>query len=475
VTRRHWAIAVFSLAVHLWGLTAPLLDHHAWRQTQTASMARNYATQGMRFLEPMLDYQGPPVRAGTEFPAYSYLLACAYRLFGVHEALGRLLASAFAAWGALFLYGFVRRRLGDSIGLASALVLCVLPVHLYFTRTVQPESMALWALLGFLYCWDRWLRDRGAATLALALALACLGPLLKLAYLYLVLPIGLALAWEHRGWRRAAAPCAVLALAVLAPAWAWYQYARTAPVQVLPLDASFQLEALRSATQLWFYRNLILYRLPTLCATFAGTALAGVGAWALWLRLRTGGARGIAFLVSWLVATALYLILMGKYGVHHEYTMLPAEPVIATFIGAGIWFCWERTARVQWLKPTVIALVLAIPLQSGLFVERWYRLGQTYLLSAGEAFQRISRPEDLVLTNSRELPTALYHLNRYGYSMDLASRDMEAVDAYLARGVRYLLTPTSGAWSEHPEWAGYLAERGAVVHRDREFLIFRFP
>src|SRR5882724_4093363 len=127
-----WLIVGFSLLVHLPGITSPLLDYHAYRQCQTASMARNYVRHGMHFLEPELDTEGKPMRAGTEFPIYSFLLAILFKLLGMRELWGRLLSSVFAAWGAVFLYKCVRPRLGELVALCSSLVLCALPIHLYF-------------------------------------------------------------------------------------------------------------------------------------------------------------------------------------------------------------------------------------------------------------------------------------------------------------------------------------------------------
>src|SRR5438477_5565921 len=94
-----WLIISFSLTIHLPGINSPLLDYHAYRQCQTASMARNYVRHGMHFLNPELDTEGFPARAGTEFPIYGYLLAILFKVFGTHEILGRLLSCLFAAWG----------------------------------------------------------------------------------------------------------------------------------------------------------------------------------------------------------------------------------------------------------------------------------------------------------------------------------------------------------------------------------------
>src|SRR5260370_6820025 len=82
-----WLIILFSLAVHLPGLFSPLLDYHAYRQCQTASMARNYVRHGMHFLTPEVDTEGPPERAATEFPTYNYILPSAPQSFAEHVIL----------------------------------------------------------------------------------------------------------------------------------------------------------------------------------------------------------------------------------------------------------------------------------------------------------------------------------------------------------------------------------------------------
>ena len=94
-------IVLWSALVHLPGITSPLLDYHDYRQCFTAAIARNYVRHGMAFLNPEVDMAGPSVRAGIEFPIYSYLLALLFKLFGFRDILGRLLSCFFASWGAV--------------------------------------------------------------------------------------------------------------------------------------------------------------------------------------------------------------------------------------------------------------------------------------------------------------------------------------------------------------------------------------
>jgi hypothetical protein len=464
----------FSLLVHLPGINSPLLDYHAYRQCQTAMMARNYARHGMHFLSPEVDMYGPAVRTGTEFPIYSFLLALLYKASGIHEFLGRLLSCLFAAWGAVYLYRFVRRRLAERVALASALVMCVIPVHLYFTRGVQPEPMALWGLLGFLFYWDRWLGSDRVADWLRALALASLGPLLKLPFIYLVVPLGGWMASERFGRSAMKKPAVVAWLAVVFGLTAgWYAYAKTAPVSILPLTLREHLQNLRSILTWALWQDHFVSRFPELCATYSGCLLIIVGAWQLWKRREAWDAHW-RFWFFWFFVTAVYVILLGDYGHIHRYTELPWAPVNAVFIALGFFYLWDRCAGNRRWKAALIVLALAVPVHAALRIKHWYRLERSYLFRAHEVFQTISRPKDLVFTNTPEGPVLLYYIDRSGYSGDLGDLGWGALGIYRARGVRFFLTPIEGSWSVHPQWAREILAQASLVHRDHEYLIYQF-
>src|SRR5205809_6959308 len=95
--RRSWpalALALLALALRCYGLTAPLLDYHSWRQADTAAIARNYGTSGYRLAYPQVDWGGQtPGYVESEFPLYSYTLALLYGIFGVYDWIGRLITA----------------------------------------------------------------------------------------------------------------------------------------------------------------------------------------------------------------------------------------------------------------------------------------------------------------------------------------------------------------------------------------------
>lgn len=463
-------IFCFSFLVHVPGLSLPLLDYHAYRQCQTASMARNYARHGMHFFQPELDTEGAPARAGTEFPLYSYVLAILFKVFGVRDLLGRILSAVFAAWGAVYLYRLARLRLPGPVAVASALVMCVIPVHIYFTRTVQPEPLALCGLLGFVYHSDRWLRAPSRSSDWLkALLFGALGPLLKLPTLYLIVPLGMLLAWEHRvleGSRLFA--FLGLITGILGSTAAWYAYTRTAKVTVLPLGLHEQLINLHPALSWRLWNDHFVSRFPELCATYPGLLLGLAGAYELKKR------KELRFWLGWFVATALYVVLLGEYGLMHRYTELPFAPINAVFIATGIGALWKRTRRRPWWKTILLVLVLGVPLHAALRIKHWYRLEYPWVFRARQDMARWTRPADLVITNTREHPVLLYHLDRYGYAPDLEETGLKILDDYRSQGARYFLTPTAESWSRHPEWAVRIARKARLVLSDPDYLIYEF-
>jgi hypothetical protein len=461
--RDYSLIILLSLVVHLPGLTSPLLDYQAYRQCQTASMARNYVRHGMHFSRPELDTEGSPVRAGTEFPIYSYLLALLFKVFGTKEIWGHILSAIFAAWGGIFLYLFVRQQLGESWALASALVMSVLPIHIYFTRSVQPEPMALWGFLGFLYFTDRWLNHQGGFTAwGLATALGAIAPLLKLPYLYVLAPMWLYFGWEAYHEEALKCPRWLGSMAlILGATWMWYHYAKTAPVGVLPLTRQEHLDNLRPVLTLKLWENHFISRVPELCLTYSGLIFGAYGIATL-RKAKKAKIWGV-----WFAATSLYIILLGEYGQIHRYTELPFAPVCAVFVGSGIVAAWDRWPRVLlWI------LILGIPLHAGLRIKHWYRWEYPWVFEAREKIAKLSQPDDLVITNTREHPVLLYYLDRYGFAPDLGGTGLDVLKTYRAKGARLFLTPVDETWIHHPEWNAYFKTHARLLEQTPDYLIY---
>ena len=160
VQRWPLVIFLFSILTHIPGITSPILDYHAWAQTLRAGIARNYFEGGMNPVKPKSDYiETESHDKAPQFPLYSYLIAVCYVLFGFNDLFGRWISILFAALSAVSLYRLAREIEDERTARAAALVFCVIPIRIYFTRTVMPEAMAIFCLIEGFHQTVLWVRS----------------------------------------------------------------------------------------------------------------------------------------------------------------------------------------------------------------------------------------------------------------------------------------------------------------------------
>ena len=207
---------------------------HAWRQADTAAMARNfYETQlahpGLnnlwRLFYPQVDWGGGGY-AETEFPLYPAIASGLYHIFGVHTACVRLLSVCSSLLGLYFLYRLVELCFDRSAAFWAGLFYAILPLSVFYGRTVQPESLVIASTLGGLYFFKRWLAEEKVRYLAAAWvfsAIALLTKVLPLVYLGIPLLFLAVLKYRARVFRRL--DLWIYAIALLAVTFAWYYHA----------------------------------------------------------------------------------------------------------------------------------------------------------------------------------------------------------------------------------------------------------
>lgn len=220
-------LVLIAIAVRLIGITAPIIGIHAWRQADTAAIARNFYENGFNFLLPQVDWGG----AGkgyceTEFPIYSFLVAMFYQLVGVQESIGRLVSVVCSIVGLLGLYQLTERFFEKSAAFWACFFYALLPLLIYYTRTFQPESMlVMCSILAVLY-FTEWIDHSKISELLISnlfFTMACLIKVLPL--VYLGLPIAF-LAWNKFGWKMVAKPQLWgYAIVPLVSVFLWYNHA----------------------------------------------------------------------------------------------------------------------------------------------------------------------------------------------------------------------------------------------------------
>lgn len=469
-------VAFFSLLAHAKGLTAPLLDYHFHRQVNTASIARRYWRGALPIHQPRIDWDGASDQlAATELPVYMWAYGKLWPVAGLGEKWGRLLSAAASLLAALLLFVLFEKEFGREAALWGASIFSLLPVEVYFGRTVQPEAAALLALVACLVLWDRSLdpaRPWGPWAGAVFCAFIAAG--LKLPYAHLLVPLA-GLSWRALGrraftdWRMHAA-----GLLSMGGVIAWYLHVRDG-VYVVPTHAAEYTKLLDYSRLLYFMQFQIFSRIPEVVLTYAGLLFLVVGARRILWEKRD------AFWLSWFFGVIFHLLAMAGYSHSHEYTALPLAPVAAGLIGVGVARLREKAADAP-EKTRALAfagltfLLAAIPAHSVLRISHWYRQGFEYLEGAGKAADAVSSRSDLFYASCQAPSVLLYYLDRRGWSgeLDMQPAGADALIAeHAAKGARFIASEKRGLFAE-PDGALWKRFRaiGAPVWDDGKLVIF---
>jgi len=342
-------ILAFGAALRFFHLTAPFVDAHAWRQLDTAAMARNFYEGSFLPFDPQVDWGGRYGYLEAECPLIPALIALLYKVTGLHETVGRLVIIAFSLgliWATSRLAMILDGRRAVANG--AAFLIAVSPACIFFGRIVIPDTPMVFftvvALVGFAE-FSRSASVRWLWIGAAALTVACL---LKLPAVF-VGPAIVALLVQSRGWRAFADPrvwiAGVVPLAITA-AWYWRAhiiFERTgltmgilgAPTKMYPAYVSpgpwpnvyskWSTVALLADPN--FYERMFVrfYHFLLLPFGFVGALLGAV----LW---RVPGRRPM---IMWLISLTVFFFIAGEVNRVHEYYQLPFVVVAALFFGGA--------------------------------------------------------------------------------------------------------------------------------------------
>lgn len=395
----------------------PLFDFHAWRQADTATIARNFVRDRFNPLAPEIDARGSrkdgSVETGLELMAV--LAALAGRVVGFSAHLGRLISALSFPLAALLLYRFARDRYGEAVGLVVAWIYAFgLPLSLFMDRAFMNESLLALLSIISLRAAQRYLAGRRIALVGLLAATTVAG-LVKPPYL--VIWGAIAGMFVERHGRRAFVRWEIwagLALNLLAIGL-WFQHAHAIFDQNgLTFGLSnkmFNVQTLMTS----HYYQLIYSQLSrdllgpvVLVAALYGTVLAFADR--RWAEL--GGLAGYA----------VHLAVVTEGNLNHNYYKLPIVPIAAVLAGMGIVQWVTRTGeRRRWTdarRLSVTAGILALSLFAtfvrSVSFHNWYEIDRSRLRLC-EDLRPMLRPDDLIAFVGDLSPDVLYCLDRRGW------------------------------------------------------------
>ncbi len=433
-------IFLIALAFRLWGVTNPLLDFHSWRQTLTATIAKNFFTGEMNLLAPSTNWVREYYE--FEFQLYPYLVALLYKIFGFHDFLGRLVSIAFSMGTVGMLYLLGKRYYNTNTGLIAGGVFAILPMSVFYTRTFMPESAMLFFSVGMLYFFTRWLDNDSWKNFFLAVVFTTLTFLIKLPTLYMGGPL-LFLAWWKFGKNIFAQyKLYLFVMLVLAPPFLWYSHMADLHAQNHP-GVSIWLNNDKLGNQgilldYKFYKLIFWTRLVEKMFAFTAFPLLVLG-----LVSRIERKEQTLFHI-WFLSVCAYFLIVAVGNKVHEYYQLPIIPVGAIFIGKFLAdFFKTRANPHDWKRDyraiLVLLLILFVPIHSIYKLNKRLNFNRDYIVIGEQIKQHTGKNEPVLIQDiGPERPHTFYYSDRKGWTLGYHQKltPLE-IDQYILKGAGY--------------------------------------
>lgn len=348
-----WSIGFILLGVliRLIHIDQPILEGAATRQIQTAVVTYNLLINGFDFLYPQTNLLPEPRYFILEPPIYNFVVALLYKIFGVHEYLGRLVSVSAFVGTAFYLYKIAAKNLNESIGRAAVFFFTFSPLSILFTRAFQPDPTALFFSVGLVFYFVEWIRGSDKAYWT-ACAFGAVAFFVKQTFLFIMLPLVVyGVARKGMGFFRDKKTFLFFIILLPAPIL-WSLHAKQV-AQAFPVNhfvANFRFSNWFNPQTLLtyvFYKNIFQW-LSGLILTPFGFVLLFLG-----LFIKTDKQSDM-LLNIWLTGVAIFYLIFSNHAHTHEYYHLPLLPVAALVIGKAWWFLFENDrspARDLWLNP----------------------------------------------------------------------------------------------------------------------------
>ncbi len=459
---------LLGLALRLYALHNPILDHPGWRQGDTASIAKNFAVLRYNVLYPQTNYDGPPPDyVELELQIVPIVAATLYEIVGIHEIIGRLISIAFSLGSALVLALFGRWMFGLYGGLFAALFYLVMPGSIYYGRTFTPDTTMVFFLTAALYVITRMIvedRPWSLARVAGAAALLSLAFLAKPVSLTALAPIAVLVI--ERLYRKRPLQWGALAVIVIVPLALLTGYDRAVASHaewhwasgimnrhVLPaLGRSFQSGAALHV-KLIFFRQ-VLRMLVQLMIGPALTAMAIVGFFVL-----PKTTRSRTLLWSWLVGglAYAYVVVTVERVDYYLYLLLPLAALTASA------FASRLTRAIMTQSGVVIrfaaaaaglAVLAGIVYQNRSIVAPYYRYSKNVYRNA--ATLNAVLPKQALVVMGHYDPSILYYIGRYGWEEDPYLWTPFDQQSAIRKGARYFIAIEKNRFNRNVELCAWM-------------------
>jgi hypothetical protein len=422
-------IIIIGLVLRLYRFDGPIADWHSWRQADTSSVSRIFAKEGFDLLHPRYQdlsnvpsgLDNPNGYRFVEFPIYNLFQAGFYKIlpFLTLEEWGRVVTIVSSLFSTLFIFLILRKHQNENAGLIGALFYAVLPYSVYYGRVILPDPSMVAATLAGIYFFDVWIENsktfkvlsvKFLLPFILSIIFTILAFLLKPYALIFTLPM-LYLAFARFGKKTIINPYLwVFAILTILPLVGWRTWITQFPEGIPGSDWLFNSGNIRfkGAYFYWIYAD----RIARLILGYFGIAIFISG-------FLTKIKKQPLYIYSFLISSLLYLTIIARGNVQHDYYQILILPTICIFLGLGGDFLINQTKNFsyKWVGAIIFIICTAFTLMFGWYhVRDYFNINNQAIIKAGQAVSELTPKNAKVIANYNGDTSFLYQTQRQGWA-----------------------------------------------------------
>jgi len=432
-----FCILLLAFLLRVQNIRQPYTDIIGWRECSVAMMAENYYKVNPNILYPEVNWNGPgPSYNGREFQTISYISAILYRIFGQHDAIGRMVAVCFGVWGIFALYHLIRRIWDEKSALASAAVMALLPFSIVIDRSFIPEPAmvsliltGLWMLVAYLQTDKKIYFVFAIAAISMGFLTKITGMLTGLAMVYVAFSI---LHQRKLLAIRKLLPIIIGGLVILCVVIAYYLWARYISLHYPPYHFAGEGNWLwNEGINSWISKNYFLERtlylfknwmwgLPFIVLFLIGLAVSFSFGFIRRIKSadNTSPYKPWWLMHFWLLGCLFFYFIGAQELIFNFHNFHVFSPVMASFAGQGLILIstFQTRSLKNVLIKVLVLLIFILPFNYYIYDnliapyhEKEYRMGL--------ALENLKGKNDLVVVIGRDLgsPVAIFYSKTRGW------------------------------------------------------------
>ncbi|MBP9096925.1 MAG: glycosyltransferase family 39 protein, partial [Ignavibacteria bacterium] len=439
-------ILAFCCIIRLYHIAFSVAGWHAWRQADTAAIAKNFYEEGRNILYPQIDWRGTTQGyVESEFHIYPFLISVVYSITGVNDSVGRILSVIFSLFLIYGIYILVRKFISENAGLWSALIYGIIPLNIYFNRAVMPETTFLMCSVYGIYFFSEWIDKEKWEYFIYAYLFVVFAVLIKIPCLYLGFPL-MFLAYTKYKWKLFINwKILMLVVLIFIPVVLWYYHAnqllKETGLTFGVWDSKDKWSNLNIILSFKFYNDVFFKSIAERHFTYAAFIPFVIG-----LFIKRNNLRERLFDV-WLLSIVLYILLLAKGNQVHEYYQLPFLLPAVVFAGKAFakYFPVKITnfssvENKNWLSYIFILFFVLTLVLSYLRISNFYKNEDlnSPLFKMSEEIKKSSDKNDLIITVCNGDPLFLYRADRKGWVVNPDKIDLNNIKAKQKEGAKLI-------------------------------------